>query len=177
MDILKKINDILNYIRIILLVIILSLCILMCVVNIVLRYLIQGVSFLRPFPWVNELMQMGAIWIAFLAAGLGVRENSHISLESFVARFFPSKVAIVVRKAAQLIVLLTLALLIVVGIRVTIKQSSSFLQNLPVSNAWFYAAIPVGCFYLFYDYLLIFIFGKHPFTKDADENTRINNAF
>ena len=35
-----------------------------------------------------------------------------------------------------------------------------------VSNGWFYAAIPVGCAYLFYDFLLIFIFGKHPFARE-----------
>lgn len=178
MNTLKKVNKVLNVSRTVVLIGILAACILMCTMNIVLRYLIRGVASLRPFPWVNELMQMGAIWIAFLAAGMGVKENSHISLESFVARFFPPKAANVVRKIAQAVVLITLVILIVVGIRVTVKQSHSFLQNLPsISNAWFYSAIPVGCFYLFYDYLLIFIFGKHPFSKSAENDSPTSGAF
>lgn len=168
MNTLRNANRILNGVRVVLVVGILASCVGMCTVNIVLRYLIRGISTLRPFPWVNELMQMGAIWIAFLAAGLGVKENSHIALESVVNKLFPPKVAMIVRKIAQLVVLAVLVVLIVVGIRVTMKQSHSYLQNLPkVSNGWFYASIPVGCFYLFYDYLLVFIFGKHPFSKEA----------
>jgi hypothetical protein len=44
----------------------------------------------------------------------------------------------------------------------------------------FYAAIPVGCAYLFFDYLLITVYGYHPFaagffggeTNDAEQNQK-----
>ena len=137
----------------------------LCTTNIVLRYLIKGISTLRPFPWVDELMRMGTIWVAFLAAGLGVREGSHVSLESITEKAFPPRVTKVLRKAALVIVLATLGALIYYGILTTIRQSRSFLQNIRISNGWFYAAIPVGCAYLFYEYLLILIFGAHPFRK------------
>lgn len=168
---LEKVDRVLNAIRITALVVILAACILMCLVNIILRYVVRGAPSMRPFPWVNELMQMGAVWIAFLAAGLGVKTNAHVSLESFVAKILPAKAAAILKKVAQIVVLITLVVLIVVGISVTISQSRSYLQNLHISNAWFYAAIPVGCFYLFYDYLLIFLFGKHPFAKESDSTT------
>ncbi len=167
---LEKVDKVLNGIRIAALVGILSACIIMCLTNIILRYIVRGVPSMRPFPWVNELMQMGAVWIAFLAAGLGVKSNAHVSLETLVSNHLPPKVAKGLKKIAQVVVLITLVVLIVVGIQVTMDQSRSYLQNLHISNAWFYAAIPVGCFYLFYDYLLIFIFGKHPFVKE-DEGT------
>lgn len=167
---LKKLDRVLNTLRTVLLVAILAACIILCTVNIVLRYVVRGIPNLRPFPWVNELMQMGAIWVGFLAAGLGVKEGAHVSLEAIVSKALPPKAAAVLKKVAQLVVLAVLVVLIVVGISVTIKQSSSYLQNLHISNAWFYASIPVGCFYLFYDYLLIFLFGKHPFAKAAEED-------
>jgi len=170
LDTLRKVDNVLNRIRIIGLVTIMTACIGMCVVNIVLRYVVRGIPALRPFPWVNELMQMGAVWIAFLAAGLGVKENAHISLESFATKYLSPGTAALLKKAAQLVVLVSLVILIFFGIKVTVSQASSYLQNLRISNAWFYAAIPVGCFYLFYDYLLIFLFGEHPFVKkDASE--------
>jgi len=172
---LEKINRILNVTRVVVLVFILSTCIVLCTMNVILRYVVRGVPSMRPFPWVNELMQMGAIWIGFLAAGLGVKESAHISLETFVAKYLPERISKVLKKIAQLVVLCTLLVLIVVGIIVTISQSKSYLQNLRISNAFFYASIPVGCFYLFYDYLLIFIFGKHPFSKGSKEESQLSN--
>ena len=170
LETLRKVDNVLNKIRTIGLVLIMVACVGMCTMNIILRYVVRGIPALRPFPWVNELMQMGAVWIAFLAAGLGVKENAHISLESLTAKYLPEKVAKLLRKIAQVVVLIALAILIVFGIKVTISQSNSYLQNLRISNAWFYAAIPVGCFYLFYDYLLIFLYGEHPFArKENDE--------
>ena len=165
LETLRKVDNVLNKIRTIGLVVILVACVGMCTMNIILRYVVRGIPTLRPFPWVNELMQMGAVWIAFLAAGLGVKSNSHVSLESLTAKYLPEKVAKILKKVAQVVVLVALAILIFFGIKVTISQSNSYLQNLRISNAWFYSAIPVGCFYLFYDYLLIFLFGEHPFAK------------
>ena len=165
LETLRKVDNVLNAIRIVGLVVIMAACIGMCTVNIVLRYVVRGIPTLRPFPWVNELMQMGAVWIAFLAAGLGVKSNSHVSLESLTQKYLPEKAGRILKKVAQLVVLIALAILIYFGIKTTISQASSYLQNLRISNAWFYSAIPIGCFYLFYDYLLIFIFGEHPFVK------------
>ena len=146
--------------------------VVMCTTNIVLRYLIRGVATLRPFPWVDELMRMGTIWVAFLAAGLGVREGSHVSLESITEKALPPKVTRILRKAALVIVLVTLAALVYYGILTAIRQSRSFLQNIRISNGWFYAAIPVGRAYLFYEYLLILVFGTHPFRKKQTAETK-----
>lgn len=169
LETLRKVDNVLNKIRTIGLVAIMVACVGMCTMNIILRYVVRGIPSLRPFPWVNELMQMGAVWIAFLAAGLGVKSNSHVSLESLTQKYLSEKAGRILKKVAQLVVLAALLILIVFGIKVTISQANAYLQNLRISNAWFYAAIPVGCFYLFYDYLLIFIFGEHPFTdKDAE---------
>ena len=54
---------------------------------------------------------------------------------------------------------------------------TSFLQNLPISNAWFYAAIPVGCAYLLYEYILILVFGKNPFASSPGEDDNVTGAF
>lgn len=91
MNALRKIDKILNRVRSVVLVALLVSMMGMCTMNVVLRYLIKGVSFLRPFSWVNEMMQMLAIWVVFLAAGLGVRQDAHVSLESFTEKYLPAK--------------------------------------------------------------------------------------
>ena len=177
MNTLRKVDKILNGIRSVALVVLLVSMMGMCTMNVVLRYLIKGVSFLRPFSWVNEMMQVLAIWVVFLAAGLGVRQDAHVSLESLTEKYLPAKASRILRKAAQVIVIAALVLLIVVGIQQTIKMRTSFLQNLPISNAWFYAAIPVGCAYLLYEYVLILVFGKNPFAPASGDDDNVTGAF
>lgn len=177
MNTLRKVDKILNGIRSVALVVLLVSMMGMCTMNVVLRYLIKGVSFLRPFSWVNEMMQVLAIWVVFLAAGLGVRQDAHVSLESLTEKYLPAKASRILRKAAQVIVIAVLVLLIVIGMQQTIKMRTSFLQNLPISNAWFYAAIPVGCAYLLYEYVLILVFGKNPFAPASGDDDNVTGAF
>ena len=56
MNTLRKVDKVLNGIRAFVLVALLVSMMGMCTMNVVLRYLIKGVSFLRPFSWVNEMM-------------------------------------------------------------------------------------------------------------------------
>ncbi|HHU79029.1 MAG: TRAP transporter small permease [Caldicoprobacterales bacterium] len=167
METIRKVYNIIHKARVTAIVLLLIFIIAICTVNIVLRYLVSRVDAidLRPYSWVDEIMRMLVIWVAFLAASLGAKENSHVSLESIVKKYLPDNYADILRKIASIIVLVVLALLIYFGISQTINARMSYLQNLPITNAWFYAAIPVGCFYLFIDYLLIFIFGEHPFSS------------
>lgn len=131
MNALRKIDKILNRVRSVVLVALLVSMMGMCTMNVVLRYLIKGVSFLRPFSWVNEMMQMLAIWVVFLAAGLGVRQDAHVSLESFTEKYLPAKASRILHKAAQVIVIATLVLLIVIGIQQTIKSAQVSCRTCP----------------------------------------------
>lgn len=164
METIRRIYNIIHKARIFTIVSLLIFIILLCTVNIVLRYLVTKLG-ARPFSWADEIMRMLVIWVAFLSASLGAKEGAHISLESILAKYLPAKVSNILKKAAGIIVLMILALLIVFGVRQTINAQMSYLQNLPISNAWFYAAIPVGITYLFIDYLLILIFGEHPYSN------------
>ena len=164
METIRRIYNIIHKARIFTIVSLLIFIVLLCTVNIVLRYLVTRLG-ARPFSWADEVMRMLIIWVAFLSASLGAKEGAHISLESIVTKYLPAKVANILKKAAGIIVLVVLAVLIFFGIRQTINAQMSYLQNLPISNAWFYAAIPIGISYLFIDYLLIFIYGEHPFSN------------
>ncbi|MDR1832771.1 MAG: TRAP transporter small permease [Fusobacteriaceae bacterium] len=165
MGFLKKLDAFLNGLRLTALVLITAVAVGIAATNIVLRYFIRSFSSLRPFAWGDELLRMCAIWLAFLAASLGVKENSHISIQFLVEKFVPKRFKSALDKVAQLTVLAVLAVLVGYGIKVTLSMRDNYLQNIALSTVWFYAAIPIGCAFLFYDYLLIFLFGEHPFSR------------
>ena len=146
----------------------LSAIILLCVVQVILRYFTS--SSIKPFAWGDEIVRLSSIWVSFLAASVGVRESSHLSVDFFMEKFVPARALKIIRRIATIFVLVILGLLVWYGISRTIANVPTMLQNLPISMAWFYAAIPVGSLCLFIDYLLIVIYGKHPFGHRAQES-------
>jgi len=159
---LKKIYSVINAIRSTAIVIALGWMVVLCLIQVFLRYFTP--ADLRPFAWGDEIIRLSSIWVAFLAASLGVREGSHLNVEYFI-KFLPPKGVIILKKTALGIVLVCMVLLVWHGTAQTKSNAQSMLQNVRMSIAWFYAAIPIGCGFLFFDYLLILIYGKHPFAR------------
>jgi TRAP-type C4-dicarboxylate transport system permease small subunit len=164
---LKKIYAVISGIRSVAIVAALSWMVIICLIQVFLRYF-TPVN-LRPFPWGDEIIRLSSIWVAFLAASLGVREGSHLNVDFFINKL-PPRGVMILKKIAFGIVLACMVLLVYHGTLQTKSNAQSMLQNVPVSIAWFYAAIPIGSAFLFFDYLLILIYGKHPFAqKKGDE--------
>ena len=67
METIRKVYNVLHKVRITAIVLLLIFIILICTMNIVLRYLVSRIDFidLRPYAWVDEIMRMLTIWIAF----------------------------------------------------------------------------------------------------------------
>ncbi len=162
---LRKTYAVLNAVRATLIVAVFAWIIGLCFVQIVLRYFTP--ASLTPFAWGDEMIRLSSIWVIFLAASLGVRESSHLSVEYFINKLFSARRVAVVKRLAMLVVLAVLAALVWYGWQQTRLNFPSLLENLAMSRAWFYAAIPVGCLYLFIDYCLILVYGEHPFSSKA----------
>ena len=160
--VLKKLYTIYDRMRAVTIISLLSGVVLLCIVQIVLRYFTS--SALKPFAWGDEIVRLSSIWVFFLGASIGVRDSSHLSVTFFLEKYVPPKALRVVQKAAMAIVLVVLTLLVVYGVKRTVSNIPTMLQNVPMSMAWFYAAIPVGSLFLWFDYFLIILYGKHPFT-------------
>jgi TRAP-type C4-dicarboxylate transport system permease small subunit len=164
---LKKIYGALDMLRSFAIVAAFGWMVVLCFIQVVLRYFTS--ADLRPFAWGDELIRLPSIWVAFLAASIGVREGSHLSVEYFVNKILPPRGISILKKSTLIIVLVCTALLIWYGALQTQLNMASSLQNIDISMGWFYAAIPAGCGYIFLDYLLILIYGYHPFTKKNSE--------
>ncbi|MDF1616849.1 TRAP transporter small permease [Petrocella sp. FN5] len=136
---------------------------LLSLLQIFLRYF----SFLglRLFTWGDEIVRLSSIWVVFLAASLGVKEKAHLSVAFFLEKYLPKKLMVSVQNIASLIVIVTQVFLIYYGSRYALNAVGKTLQNIDMSIAWFYAAIPVGCFYLLMDYILILVYKEHPYSR------------
>jgi TRAP-type C4-dicarboxylate transport system permease small subunit len=159
---LKKIYFVLNRIRILGIILTLSWMVILCFIQVVLRYFTS--ASLRPFAWGDEVIRLTSIWTAFLAASLGVREGSHLSVDFFINKLLGPGGITILKKIILIMALASMGLLFWYGILQVYSNKDSYLQNISISIAWFYAAIPTGCFYIFFEYLLILVYGRNPFT-------------
>jgi TRAP-type C4-dicarboxylate transport system permease small subunit len=171
---LKRIYSFFNGVRTVGIVLLLGGMVLLCMVQVMLRYATS--VWIKPFAWGDELIRLTSIWVVFLAASLGVREGSHLSVEFFLNKLLPERTIAVVKRIANVILLACMAALVWFGIEQTRLNMDSTLQNLDISMGLFYAAIPVGCAYLFFDYLLITVYGYHPFAAGFFSGGDVDDA-
>lgn len=137
-------------------------------VQIFLRY----VPGLRPMDWTDEIMRYLNIWIIFLGAGITARANRHMVMEFFVQKLFPARMLPTVRRITLGIVCIALGFLAVVSYRTVISSMDFMIQAFRFPISYFYLAIPVGCILMFLEYLLILIFGSHPFPLERREEAK-----
>ncbi len=146
----KKIYRFFDRLRTILLVSISSFTIVLCFLQILLRYF----TFikLRPFAWGDEVLRLSAIWVIFLGISIGVRDGSHFTVDLFLNKIRSVRFRRAADTLIDLIVIALLGILTWKGYVYTSMNVMSSLQNIQLSMALFYAAIPVGCLFELFEY-------------------------
>lgn len=94
----------------------------------------------RPIAWVEESATYAFIWLVFIGASLGLKMGRHIVIETFV-KFLPVRAAAAMRCFIWLLVLVTLGVLIVQGVKVMGVEARSNTISLPIElpRMWFYS--------------------------------------
>ena len=111
--------------------------------NVISRYV-----FNYSIIWAEELSQYLMVWIAFLGAGLAMREGRHVSVQ-MLQEALPQPVARFLRILLEIAILLFLASLVVLGVMFV---RFAWDQETPVMNISAgipYAAVPVGALLFF----------------------------
>jgi TRAP-type C4-dicarboxylate transport system permease small subunit len=119
---------------------------------------------LRSFSWSDEIMRYLNIWLVFLGASLTARSNGHMAMEFFVKKLFPTRTLPAVRRVTLGIACITLLLLAGISFQKVLSTWNVMIQAFDIPIAIFYFAIPLGCLLIFLEYLLMLIFGDHPFS-------------
>jgi len=130
----------------------------LCLLQVVLRYF--TFLSLRPFSWGDEVVRLSSLWVIFLGISIGVREHAHFAVDLFLGKIKTARLRRVVDLVLNLVVIVTLLVVTYQGAMYTITNFTSFLQNIKISMAWFYASIPVGALLCVMEYALLMVYGK-----------------
>jgi len=109
------------------------------IIQVFCRYCL-GVS----IPFSEELSRYLMVWVVFLAAGLALKDDAHISIKVLVDKFQERR-RLWLSLAAQILLLAFLVLLLVESIALLPYQRVQIITSMGISIFWFYLAIPVGC--------------------------------
>lgn len=94
----------------------------------------------RPIAWVEESATYAFIWMVFVGASLGLKRGRHIAIATFGNRL-STRGGAGLRLLIWLLILLTLAVLMVQGIKVMGVEGRSKTISLPIElpRSWFYS--------------------------------------
>ncbi len=111
-------------------------------VNVICRYILNF-----SIIWAEEVSQYLMVWVAFLAAGLALRQGRHVAIEMLQDRL-PSRTRRMTRHLVALLLILFMGILIVLGFqfaRFAWDQETPVL-NIPLGIP--YLAVPIGALLL-----------------------------
>ncbi len=94
----------------------------------------------RPLAWVEESATYAFIWMAFVGASVGLKQGRHILIVTFFSRL-PLRAAAGMRMLVWALVLGTLVVLVVQGVKVMGVEGRSTTISLPIElpRSWFYS--------------------------------------
>ena len=123
--------------------------------------------------WTDEILRYINIWVIFLGAGLAVKHSGHLQVRFVADRIGGPGTQRILRLARLSVIIAGLLVVAIMGAIKTFRLAGVQTQMAPMSIAWFYLAIPVGCTLMAFEYLLILLYGRHPFAgkkNDGEES-------
>jgi len=124
---------------------------------------------LRRLEWTDEILRYLNIWVIFLGAGVAVQKSEHLHVGFVADKIGGPRGQHILRLVRLGVIIAGLLIVAVAGALKTASQVSVQTQMAPISIAWFYLAIPVGCILMAIDYLLIMLYGRHPFAGNRED--------
>jgi TRAP-type C4-dicarboxylate transport system permease small subunit len=109
------------------------------IIQVFLRYVLKA-----SVPFSEDLARYLMVWVVFLAAGLALKEDAHISIRILVDRF-RGRTRLWLNLGAQILLLIFLVLVLIETIALLPYQRLQIILSMGISILWFYLAIPVGC--------------------------------
>jgi C4-dicarboxylate transporter, DctM subunit len=99
--------------------------------------------FSSPYDWTEEIARLLFVWIAFLGGYIALKTNSHISVETFVKRFFSEESRKRIANVLTFFLVYFLGYLTCVGIGVVWETRGSTTPVMEFSFLYFHIAIPL----------------------------------
>lgn len=125
----------------IILFIMMAIMVIVIFLQVIMRY-----AFNNSLSWSEELGRYIFIWLSWLGVSIGARYGQHIKIEMLTKRL-PFKSMQAMNIISELVVLAICFVLVYYGILLVNQLISFNAMSAPlhISQAWGYAAVPVGC--------------------------------
>jgi len=123
-----------------------GLCALMLAAMVVLLFIqvVGRYGFENPPDWTEELARMVFIYLTFVGGALAIVRNAHLRIESFHDRLSPrSKTTLDIALTLVGVIFLVVTLYYSVGLLGRLSHQP--MSSVPISKAFMFAAVPVGC--------------------------------
>ena len=114
-------------------------------------------------PWSGEVGTMGLVWMSFLAGSYAISKKANIRIELLV-RVLPERGRVWLEYGTNLLLLGLFGILFVIGMRYTFAIASSSTGAMMVSQAYFYAAVPVAAVFMG-GYTLLALWEERPWRR------------
>jgi TRAP-type C4-dicarboxylate transport system permease small subunit len=106
--------------------------------NVVMRYVFNQSIF-----WVEEFTQIQMIWVAYLGAGLALREGRHVAVD-MLQDVLPAPLRKALRVCIAVAIALFLLTLIVLGVQIAVFTWSQETPAMGLPSGLSYLGIPIG---------------------------------
>lgn len=111
-------------------------------------------------PWSGELATMGLVWMSLLGGSYAISKKANIRIELLVS-FLSNRVRNVLEIITNIALLGLFVTLFVVGLRYALVAAPDRTGALVVSQAYFYASVPVSAVFMFF-YTLAALWEENP---------------
>ncbi len=111
-------------------------------------------------PWSGELATMGLVWMSLLGGSYAISKKSNIRIELLVT-FLSARARAVLEILTDLVLCGLFAVLFVVGLRYTLIAAPARTAALVVSQAYFFASVPVASVFMIF-YTLVALWEEIP---------------
>ena len=123
-----------------------GLCALMLAAMVVLLFIqvVGRYGFENPPDWTEELARMVFIYVTFVGGALAIVRNAHLRIESFHDRLSP-RAKTTLDIALTLVGVIFLVVTLYYSMGLLGRLSHQPMSSVPISKAFMFAAVPVGC--------------------------------
>lgn len=114
-------------------------------INVFMRYALSS-----PFFWTGEFTNLLLVWLSFLGVAVAAAERRHMVMD-LLGKRLPATAARTLEVVISVAVVLICAYVVYSGVRLTAFNRVLESEELQISYAFFYAAVPVGflCYLVF----------------------------
>jgi len=134
-EVLKKINNVIEYVLLKFLIIIMSILIISTFLQVFSRYVLKN-----PFVWTTEVSTFVFIWMVFMGASVGVKRCDHFVVE-IIYNITPQRAHKYILIFSHLCILSVSLILLISGYKFSLMGLSNVSSTLRISMFYMYCSV------------------------------------